>query len=220
MLKRFLRGVVVLVCMALIYAVLFVCLAFAQEPPLARDTPPPPPITSFQISGTVKSGKTPLPGVTVTAANTLTGKKFNVATALDGSFVIKGMPRGRYVVKVEFMGFATQTQEVVLNPENPSGKVDTELVLASRQQEQEEANRQHAATMAGRGFQSLAVEGGLSSLGENGNGNGGVNAGDLSNLPMSGAGADMATESVSVAGQQGRSQDFGGGTDEEMQQRI
>ncbi|HUN61831.1 MAG TPA: TonB-dependent receptor [Candidatus Sulfotelmatobacter sp.] len=220
--KRFLRGVVVLLGMALICAVLFVCLAFAQEPPLARDTPPPPPITSFQISGTVKSGKTPLPGVTVTAANTLTGKKFSAATALDGSFVMKGLPRGRYVVKVEFMGFATQTQEVVLNPENPSGKVDTALVLASRQQEQEEANRQSAAATAGRGFQSVSVEGGFGSLGDNGNGNGNgsASANDLSSLPMSGAGADLATESVSVAGQQGRSQDFGGGSDEEMQQRI
>jgi trimeric autotransporter adhesin len=218
-LKKFLRGVVVLVCVALICAVLFVCLAFAQEPPLARDTPPPPPITSFQISGTVKSGKTPLPGVTVTAANTLTGKKFSVASAPDGSFVMKGLPRGRYVVKVEFMGFASQTREVVLNPESPAGKVDTELVLASRQQEQEEANRQSAAT-AQRGFQSLSVEGGLTNPGENGNGNGAASAGDLSSLPMSGAGADIATESVSVAGQQGRSQDFGGGSDEELQQRI
>ncbi|HTZ49835.1 MAG TPA: TonB-dependent receptor [Verrucomicrobiae bacterium] len=220
--NRFLRGVVVLLCMALVCAVLFVCMAFAQEPPLAQDTPPPPPITSFQITGTVKSGKTPLPGVTVTAANTLTGKKFSAATAPDGSFVMKGMPRGRYVVKVEFMGFATQTQDVVLNPENPSGKVDTELILASRQQQQEEANRQSAAATAGRGFQSLSVEGGLASLGENGNGsgNGGASASDLSSLPLSGAGADMAAESVSVAGQQGRSQDFGGGSEDELNQRI
>jgi trimeric autotransporter adhesin len=162
-----------------------------------------------------------LPGVTVTAANTLTGKKVSVATAMDGSFVIKGLPRGHYVVKVEFMGFATNTQDVVLNPENTSGKVEADLVLASRQQE-EQANRASAATAAGRGFQSLALEGNLSNLAEqvNGNGNGTASASDLSSLPMSGAGADISSESVSVAGAQGRSQDFGLGSEEDLAQRI
>ncbi|HYA64974.1 MAG TPA: carboxypeptidase regulatory-like domain-containing protein, partial [Candidatus Sulfotelmatobacter sp.] len=217
--KGLLRGILVLVCMALICAVLFVCLAHAQEAPATAAQAPAP--STFQISGVVKNGKTPLPGVTVTAANTLTGKKVIVATAMDGSFVIKGLPRGRYVVKLEFMGFATTTQEVVLNPDNPLGKVEGELVLASRQQE-EQANRASNATAAGRGFQSLAVEGTLSSLmGEgNGNGNGTVSASDLSSLPMSGAGADLSTESVSVAGAQGRSQDFGMGSEDDLQQRI
>jgi hypothetical protein len=213
-LKGFLRGIVVLNCVALICAVLFVRLGHAQEAPAPR-------AATFQISGVVRNGKTPLPGVTVTSANTLTGKKVSVATGIDGSFVIKGLPRGRYVVKVEFMGFASLTQEVVLNPENPAGKVEAELVLASRQQE-EQANRASTATNAGRGFQSLAVEGGLSSLGGtgNGNGNGGIGTNDLSSLPMNGAGADIATESVSIAGAQGRSQDFGNGSEEELQNRI
>ncbi len=214
--KGFLRGVVVLICVALICAVLLVCLGLAQEPSAPASAP-----STFQISGTVKSGKTPLPGVTVTAANTLTGKKVSVATALDGSFLFKGMLRGRYVVKVEFMGFASLTQEVVLNPENPAGKVDAELVLASRQQEQQ-ADRASAATNAGRGFQNLAVEGGLSNLGELGNGgsNGTVSTSDLSSLPMNGAGAEIATESVNVAGAQGRTQDFGNGSEEDLQNRI
>jgi len=222
-LRGFLRGIIVLICVALICAVLLVCLGFAQEPPVVREVPPPPPPTTFQISGTVKSGKTPLPGVTVTASNTLTGKKLSGATAVDGSFTFKNVPRGRYVVKVEFMGFAAVTQEVVVNPDNPAGKVDAELVLASRQQE-DQASRQGAAANAGRGFQSLVAEGGFSNLGENGNGNGngngGASAGDLSSLPMNGAGADIATESVSIAGTQGRSQDFGAGSEEDIQQRI
>jgi trimeric autotransporter adhesin len=244
-LKRFLRGLLVLICVALICAVLLVCLGVAQEPPapsqkpaqaptqepssanpipISPAAPQPPPPTAFQISGTVKSGKTPLPGVAVTAANTLTGKKFSMATAIDGSFTFKNLPRGRYVIKVEFMGFATVNQEVVVNPDNPAGKVDAELVLASRQQE-DEANRASAAVNAGRGFQSLAVEGGLANLGDlGGNGNGGGNgtpsASDMASLPMSGAGADIATESVSVAGTQGRSQDFGNGNEDDLQQRI
>jgi trimeric autotransporter adhesin len=250
-LKRFLRGLVVLICVALICAVLLVCLGRAEEPPassqsptqaptqaptqepstaspvpISPSAPAPPPPTIFQITGTVKSGKTPLPGVTVTAANTLTGKKFSAATGTDGSFTFKNVPRGRYVIKAEFMGFATMSQEVVVNPDNPAGKVDAELVLASRQQE-EQANRASAATNAGRGFQSLAVEGGLENLGDlggananGGGGNGTPSANDLSSLPMSGAGADIASESVSVTGAQGRSQNFGNGNEDDLQQRV
>ena len=210
--KDVVRGILVAVSMALICAVVLVCLACPQE--LAGPT-----ANGFQITGTVKNGKTALPGVTVTAANTLTGKKASVVTGLDGSFAIRGLPRGRYVVKIEFMGFATSTQEVVLNPENPAGKVDAELLLASRQQE-EQAKGANNAIAASRGFQNLAVEGMLSSLGGGGNGNGTVSAGDLSSLPMNGAGADGATESVSISGAQGRSQDFGAGNEDEIQQRI
>ena len=37
---------------------------------------------------------------------------------------------------------------------------------------------------------------------------------------MNGAGADIATESVSIAGAQGRSQDFGNGNEDDLQNRI
>ncbi len=232
--KVVLRAALVLVSMALICATVVVCLARGQEPPAPVLTTAPavasatPATASFQISGTVKNGKVGLPGVTVTAGNTLTGKKFSVATAVDGSFVLKNLPRGRYVVKVEFMGFAPLTQEVVLNPENPASKVEAELILASRQQQAEAIS---AAFAKNRGFQNLTVEGSLSSLigggaggdaGSNGNGGGSVSASDLSSLPMNGAGTDVSTESVAVAGAQaqGRSQDFGNGNEEELQQRI
>ena len=136
----------------------------AQNPaPDAGQTTP----TSFDIIGTVRAGKTPLPGVTVTAANTLTGKKFSVATAVNGGYTFTGLPRGRYVVRVEFMGFATQTQEVTLKPETPSGKFDAEMILASRQQEEQGEGVALAAAAiaaAGRGFQSLAVQNTLSAL--------------------------------------------------------
>ena len=225
--NAFLRGLIVIVCLVLISAVMFVCMLHAQEAPapVPGQVPTPgakPAPASYEISGAVKGGKTPLPGVTVTAANTLTGKKVSAATGIDGSFVLRGLPRGRYVVKVEFMGFATQTQEVTVNPENPTQKIELEMILASRQQE-EQANRASAATAALRGFQNLAVEGTLSGLAEggNGNGNGGAaSAGELSSLPMNGAGADLSTESVNFAGTQGRSQDFGMGNEDELQQRI
>src|SRR5271165_3773217 len=201
--------------MALICAVVFVCLARGQEAPT-------PPATTFQITGTVKNGKTVLPGVTVTASNSLTGKKVSVVTAVDGSFTLRNLPRGRYVVRVEFMGFAPQTQEIVLNPQNPTGKVEAELILASRQVEPTE--QASVATARNRGFQNLAVDNSLSGLGSGGFGTAGgggvVSASELSSLPMNGAGTDLATESVAVAGTLGRAQDFGNGNEDELQQRM
>src|ERR1700737_103471 len=137
----------------------------------SSSSPSPSQATSFEITGVVRAGKTPLPGVTVTAANTLTGKKFSLATAANGTYTFTGLPRGRYVVRVEFMGFAPETQEVVLKAETSSGKFDAELILASRQQEQ--TNNVLASTSGGRGFQSLALDSVLSSLAGGGMGGGG-----------------------------------------------
>jgi hypothetical protein len=159
----------------------------------------------------------------VTAANTLTGKKYSTATNSEGKFGLSGMLRGRYVVRVEFMGFAAFTQEVALNPENPSGKVDAELILASRQQELSNNNNALMAA-AGRGFQSVAMDNALSALAGGNSGLGGAggaqSSGDLSSLPLNGAGAEGPTESVSISGAQGRTQDFGGGSEQDLQDRI
>jgi hypothetical protein len=238
-------GLRVTACVFVLFVFLFGELACAQEPASSApdsqstvgQTPATqspsaeaaqPAATSFEITGTVRSGKTPLPGATVTAANTLTGKKFSVATAANGAYTFTGLPRGRYVVRVEFMGFATQTQEVTLKPETPAGKFDAELILASRQQgEQGDAALAAAAiAAAGRGFQSLAVQNTLGALTGDALGggaagmNGGAAGGDVSTLPMNGAGVDSGTESVSISGAQGRTQDFGGGNEEDIEQRI
>jgi hypothetical protein len=189
----------------------------AQEKPPATQSP------SYQITGSVHSGKTPLPGVTLTASNTLTGKKYAAATVSDGTFVLAGLPRGRYVLRAEFMGFAALTEEVVLNPESPSGKADLELILASRQAENNQ--RSAAAASTGRGFQSLAMDASDAGLAA---GNSGVaassgqspGASDLAGLPLNGAGADAPTESVSISGVQGRTQDFGAGNEGDLQDRI
>jgi hypothetical protein len=172
----------------------------------------------------VKSGKTPLPGVTVTAANTLTGKKYSIATNPDGTYKFTGLARGRYVVRVEFMAFAPQTQEIVLKPDTPTGKFDAEMILASRQADQSPAASAIAAITAGRGFQSLSVEN-LSSALEAAAAGGstassGASSSDIATLPMGGAGTDVANESVSITGAQGRSQDFGAGSEDDLQSRI
>jgi hypothetical protein len=208
----------------------FVSSLCAQETvptaPAPQTTLAPVAAAVFEITGSAHSGKTPLPGVTVTAANTLTGKKYAAATNAEGKFSFSGVARGRYVVRIEFMGFANFTQEVVLNPENPSGKVDAELILASRQQEQSN-NMNAALAAAGRGFQSLALDNALSSLAGGNPGSGGGNGfgggqsnSDLSSLPLNGAGAEGPTESVSISGAQGRTQDFGSVNEDELQQRI
>jgi hypothetical protein len=192
----------------------------APAPP-AQSAATPAPI--YEINGSARSGKTSLPGVTVTAANTLTGKKYAAATNSEGKFSFSGIARGRYVVRVEFMGFAAFTREVVLKPENPSAKVDAELILSSRQQEQTN-NNNAAIAAAGRGFQSLAMDNALSSLAGGsaslGAAGSGQSSNDLSSLPMNGVGADAPTESVSISGAQGRTQDFGRGSEDDLQQRI
>jgi len=218
-LNKILRGLIVLAALALISAVCLLCLASAQEPPKALSAKDS--AATFQISGSVRNGKVLLPGVTVTAANTLTGRKYSTVSATNGIFQFSGLPRGRYVVRVDFMGFAVVTQEVVLNPENPSGKVEAELILASRQKEQQEEG---ATQSARRGFQSLAMNNTLSALaGEGGaaGGNGlGGNQSELSGLPLNGAGSDAPTESVSITGAQGRTQDFGGGSEQDLEERV
>src|ERR1700722_11379955 len=185
----------------------------------AHSAPPP----SYEITGAARSGKTPLPGATVTASNTLTGKKYFAATDAEGKFTLTGIVRGRYVLRIEFMGFSLFTQEVVLNPTNPSGKIDAELILASRQQEQSNKSN-NASVAAGRGFQSLALDSALTSLaggsaGFGGNGSS-QNSSDFSSLPLNGAGAEGPTESISISGAQGRTQDFGAGSEQDLQDRV
>jgi trimeric autotransporter adhesin len=225
-LKLIARGIFILQFVAILFASSLLAQETAPtspaQTPQSATTPAPAP--AYEINGSARSGKTPLPGVTVTAANTLTGEKYAAATNSKGKFELTGMTRGRYVVRVEFMGFAAFTQEVVLNPENPTAKVDAELILASRQQEQSN-NINSAIAAAGRGFQSLAMDSALSSLaggnsGFGGAGGGGQGNSDLSSLPMNGAGAEGPTESVSISGAQGRTQDFGGGSEQDLQDRI
>jgi hypothetical protein len=187
----------------------------------------------FVIRGMIKSANTPLPGVTVTASNTLTGKKVVTATASDGSFTLTLPSRGRYVVKAEQAAFAPITKEVVVTPTTPQATVDADLMLSSRAQilaaQQEEqatgaAQQQIASALANRGMQSLSV---TDSEGGGGPGAGGEGATqNVSGLPLNGAGTDAPTESVSITGNMGQAQNFGVNPDElqdhiqEMKERM
>ncbi len=179
-----------------------------------------------EITGSVKSGNVPLPGVTVTAANTLTGKKYSTSTDVDGSFKIAVAGKGRYVVKAEFSAFAPVTQEVLINDQNRSGQADLTMVLLSRVQreEQQEQRQQVAQQLAAAGRNGGAMQ--QLSLSSGGNDFGGASPGSndaasLSNagLPNAGLAADGGYESVAVSGAQGRAEQnmFDPG---EMQDRI
>jgi len=173
-----------------------------------------------EITGTVKSGTTPLPGVTVSAANSLTGKKYVTSTDIDGSFKISVGGKGRYVVRAEFSAFAPATQEVVINAENRQGKADLTMLLASRAQQQEE--RQQQAQQLGDGgarggLQQLSLSGG--DIGAGGSGNADVASLASAGLPNAGLAAEGSNESVAVSGAMGRNEmpTFDPG---EMQDRI
>ncbi len=176
-----------------------------------------------EIRGVVKSGAIPLPGVTVSAANTLTGKKYITSTNLDGSFKIAVGSKGRYVIRAEFSAFATVTQEILINEQNRSGKADLAMILLSRAEKeaQEQQRQQIAQQFAGAarrpGMQQLALSG---AEGGEGGDNAGIGAGnDIASLPNAGLAAEGGNESVMVSGAMGRAEEnlFDPG---EMQDRI
>lgn len=169
-----------------------------------------PPAASFELRGTVKSGNTPLPGVTISATNTLTGKKTITSTDIQGNYVIQTTSRGRYVIKSDFPAFATTTREAVLNPTTPTARVDLELMLLSRvpkTADQGYGTQALAGVMNGQGAQALPLTG----TGMQAEGNSTETPIDAPALASS---SDAANQSVSIAGASGRTQDFGRNIDD------
>jgi hypothetical protein len=177
------------------------------------------------ITGTVKAGAVPLPGVGVTATNTLTGKKYATTTDVNGSFAMAIPRNGRYVVKAELAAFATETKEVLINAAGENGGKPTQvaefgLQLASRAQQ---AEQQATATSAGvaRGLQSLNVTGGGIEATDAGTGaNTTDNAG--AQLPsLAGVGGDAAgADSVTVNGAMGQTNGLAGYSEDDIRQRV
>ncbi|HVG90140.1 MAG TPA: carboxypeptidase regulatory-like domain-containing protein, partial [Alphaproteobacteria bacterium] len=175
-----------------------------------------------EITGMVKSGNVPLPGVAVNAANTLTGKKYSTSTDVDGTFKISVGGKGRYVVRAEFSAFAPVTQEVLLNDQNRSGKADMAMVLLSRAQKNaEQEQRQQIAQQLGSraGMQQLALSGGGDPGGMTAGGSPDAASLAGAGLPNAGLAADGGNESVAISGAQGRAEQnmFDPG---EMQDRL
>ena len=148
-------------------------MAEAQSPP----APPPPAaspesastVTGGKLHGVVKSGNIPLPGVTVTAQNTLTGKRFTTTTDITGAWSMTIPQNGRYVIRTQFAAFAPGSQEALLNASSHDQAVNFDLMLASRAAQQEQQQEGQSAQvqqairqLAGNGLQSLSL---MSALG-------------------------------------------------------
>jgi hypothetical protein len=188
-------------------------IAFAQTPPAVSIAPVSPATptasaapasTGGTIHGTVKDGNIPLPGVSVTASNSLTGKKYSTTTDVTGSYTMVIPQDGRYVLKTELSAFAPVTKEALLNPSSHDQTIDFSIMLASRAQQQEE---REMAQSGGAGAQSLSLLGSAADLIQAGGGNGEAGA----QLPSLAENSDFSSgESVAVNGQTGTTNPFAG----------
>ena len=181
--------------------------AQTQSPPALPTAPTP--ASGGIIHGSVKSGTIPLPGVSITATNTLTGKRYSAATSATGAYSMTIPQNGRYVVRAELAAFATTTQEALLNATGHDRQVDFTLLLASRAQQQEQREEQaaQASQYTGRGTQSLALAGAASDLIASATNSA---AGADAQLPSLANNSDVSSESVAVAGQTGYTSPFAG----------
>jgi trimeric autotransporter adhesin len=167
-----------------------------------------------RLHGVAKSGNVPLPGVTVTAQNTLTGKRYSTTTDITGAWSLTIPQNGRYVIRTQFAAFATGSEEALLNASNHEQTVNFDLMLASRAAAQQQAQQgsqggtesqgaQAIRQMIGSGAQSLSLmssmaadtetQAGLSSAGGSG-----------AALPSAASNTDFSSDSVAITGQSGQ----------------
>jgi hypothetical protein len=165
-----------------------------------------------KLHGTVKSGNIPLPGVTVTAQNTLTGKRYSTTSDITGAWSLTIPQNGRYVVRTQFAAFAVGSQEALLNATSHDQAVSFNLLLASRaaEQQQQEARQSGADStggqalrqLVGNGLQSLSLMNSLSADTEAQGGAGTAGAGAA--LPSIAGNSDFGGDSVAITGQTGQ----------------
>jgi hypothetical protein len=183
-----------------------------------------PQAVAFSIHGVVRSGGTRLPGVTVTAAHSLTGRKVITSTDVDGSYRLDLPSKGRWVLRVEFSAFAVQTAELVLTATQPDAIHDAELVLLSRvpktANRPDNAGQENAVSqdLVQRGAQRLTVSADDAALAQS------ATAAGTDSLSLNASGlatsADATNQSVSVSGRMGNAQDFGLQNMDELHDRI
>jgi hypothetical protein len=162
----------------------------------------------------VKSGNVPLPGVTVTAQNTLTGKKYSTTTDIAGAWSMNIPQNGRYVVRTQFAAFAPSSQEAVFNATSHDQTVSFALELASRvaqQQARETASQQAGGSiiqqLAGNSAQSLSLVSALAGDAEPGTQAGATGesvAAAGAALPSIASNSDFGGDSVAISGQSGQ----------------
>ncbi len=174
---------------------------------------PPVPVqilTGGLLHGQVKSGSTPLPGVTVTAQNTLTGKRFSTTTDINGGWSLHLAQNGRYVIRTQFAAFAQGSQEAVLNAASHDQTVNFDLLLASRAaaqvQMQEQSTDQAAQAirqLAATGVQNLSLVSALAEGTDTQAGASNLSGSAGAALPSIAGNSDFSGDSVAISGQSG-----------------
>lgn len=184
-------------------------------------------IAGGRLHGLVKSGKIPLPGVTVTAQNTITGKRYSTVTDVNGKWSMTIPLDGRYVIRTEFAAFAPASDVALLNATGRDRTVDMELMLASRAalQEQQQARagaaggdpagQQAFQQMDGNGAESLTL---MNALGSDTGAGAAGQAGAA--LPSAADNATFSDESVAVSGQSGQVSPVAGQDVAELRDRM
>jgi hypothetical protein len=168
------------------------------------------PAIKAQLHGVVKCGSVPLPGVTVTAQNTLTGKRYSTTTSLNGVWSLAIAQNGRYVVRTQFAAFAPGVKEAVLNAASPDQTINFDLLLASRataEAKREEA-RQTSTESSAQAIRSLAVSGAqnlslISALSADTEAQAGTQGASGAALPSAASNTDFSGDSVAISGQSG-----------------
>jgi len=178
-------------------------------------SPAPETVPGGKLHGVVKSGNIPLPGVTVTAQNTLTGKRFQTTTGITGAWSLSLAQNGRFVVRTQFAAFAPGVEEAVLNAKSHDQTVNFDLLLASRaaqQAQREEQNAQGAQAspaaqairqLAANGAQNLSLIGALGAESEGQAGSSGLPNAPGAELPSIAGNSDFGGDSVAISGQAG-----------------
>lgn len=186
------------------------------------------PPQSFVVRGTIRSGGTVLPGVSVIATQPSSGRRLLTSTATDGTFQLRLPDRGRWQLQVEFSAFTAQNADVALTPAQPDVAHDFDLTLLSRAPQTvapatanarppaaPDARWTHASE--GRHAQLLSLNSDLAALAQSSSTTDSeATPADASTLATS---ADALNDSVSINGRSGTAQDLGPDPDE-VQQRI
>jgi trimeric autotransporter adhesin len=203
-----------------IAAVLLVCMGMLAAgtvrgqktaPVVAGQTP-----AAGILRGIVKAGNIPLPGVSIIATDTVTGKKYAATTDETGAFQMTVPAAARYSVRAEFAAFAPLTQTIALTAPQTEQTAAFAMQLASRVEAHVEAARQNASSRSAtsRGTQSLSL---LNSAPDAAPAAGAADtAASLPGAPD----ASAATDSVAVTGQVGSTNALGSMTEDEIRQRV
>ena len=173
------------------------------------------------IRGTVQTGAIPLPGVAITATNTLTGKKYATTTDTTGAYAMTIPKTGRYVVRAELAAFAPVSNEVRITAEATDQPAEFKLELASRVAQAVATQRTRTLGAGGqRSTLTLDIQGeeaGVESATSAG-------AGAASGVPtlagIGGGDAAAAADSVTVSGAAGTTNGLAGISEDEIRNRI